>query len=181
MGLSATLWFLMGLTAGSMAAPLLRWSDDDAAVMALYSADYYNKVSREDVLYGLLENDTEYITDEKSRFHQLSFSIQETGCQKSDKTPTDGCAFKEGGVVKSCTSDFFEDDDRDMVVVTCQNQDGHREHSRVRRSHEAVEEVVAAEGEGVVAADAVEEEVEDLDLALPSRESGAAGGGGRHA
>ncbi|XP_073488548.1 cathelin-related peptide SC5-like [Aquarana catesbeiana] len=135
MGLSATFWFLMGLAASSMASPLLQWSEDDAAVMALYSADHYNKVSGEDVLYGLLENDTEYITDEKSRFHQLSFPIQETVCQKSDNNaPTDDCAFKEGGVVKSCTSYFFEEDDRDIVVVNCQSQDSHREHSRVRRS-----------------------------------------------
>ncbi|XP_077349650.1 batroxicidin-like [Lithobates pipiens] len=134
MGLSATLWFLMGVAASSMALPLLQWSEDDVAVMALYSADYYNKVSGEDALYGLLENGTEYITDEKSRFHQLSFLIQETVCQKSDNALTDDCAFKEGGVVKSCTSHFFEEDDRDIVVVTCQSQDSHQEHSRVRRS-----------------------------------------------
>nr|AEI69698.1 cathelicidin-AL [Amolops loloensis] len=134
MGLSATLWFLMGVAAGSMASPLLQWSEDDISVMALYSTDYYNKVSGEDVLYGLQENNTEYITDEKSRFHQLSFPIQKTVCQKSDNALTDDCAFKEGGVVKSCTSYFFEEDDRDIIVVTCQSQDGHREHSRVRRS-----------------------------------------------
>ncbi|XP_040211149.1 cathelicidin-related antimicrobial peptide Na_CRAMP-like isoform X1 [Rana temporaria] len=135
MTLSATLWFLMGLAAGTTALPLLQWSEDDVAVMALYSADHYNKVSGEDALYGLLENGTEYITDEKSRFHQLSFPIQETVCQKGDNAlMTDDCAFKEGGVVKLCTSYFFEEDDRDIVVVNCQSQDGHREHSRVRRS-----------------------------------------------
>ncbi|XP_077349995.1 batroxicidin-like [Lithobates pipiens] len=131
MGLSATLWFLMGVAASSMALPLLKWSEDDVAIMALYSADYYNKVSGEDVLYGLLENSTEYITVEKSRFHQLSFPIQETVCQKSDNAPTDDCAFKEGGVVKSCTS-YFEEDDRDIVVVTCQSQDGHQEVREIR-------------------------------------------------
>ncbi|XP_040211151.1 cathelicidin-related antimicrobial peptide Na_CRAMP-like isoform X2 [Rana temporaria] len=135
MTLSATLWFLMGLAAGTTALPLLQWSEDDVAVMALYSADHYNKVSGEDALYGLLENGTEYITDEKSRFHQLSFPIQETVCQKGDNAlMTDDCAFKEGGVVKLCTSYFFEEDDRDIVVVNCQSQDGHRENSRVKRS-----------------------------------------------
>nr|AVA30961.1 cathelicidin precursor [Zhangixalus puerensis] len=134
MALAAALTFLLGLACTILASPIQEWSEDDVAVMALYSADYYNKVSGEDVIYRLVGEEAEYIAGENVSFHQISFPIQETKCLKSDNKPTDDCAFKEGGVVKSCTSRFFEEDDRDVVVVTCQNQDGHQEHSRVRRS-----------------------------------------------
>ncbi|XP_072269126.1 cathelicidin-related antimicrobial peptide Na_CRAMP-like [Pyxicephalus adspersus] len=125
MRLFANLFFLLGAAAiaACMSSPLVKWSEDDITVMALYSRDYYNKVSGEDVIYGVLENDTEYTVDESSGFHQLSFPIQETICQKSDKEMADNCMFKEGGVVKFCTAKFHMEDDEDILMVTCQSQD----------------------------------------------------------
>ncbi|KAM5157713.1 cathelin-related peptide SC5-like [Mantella aurantiaca] len=135
MRLYETLCFLLGVIAAASATlTFIKWGEGDVAVMALYSADYYNKVSGEDVIYGLVENRTEYGADENSNFHHLSFPIQETVCQKSDGMPSDDCALKEGGVVKSCASHFFVEGDRDIVVVNCHSQEGQREHSRVRRS-----------------------------------------------
>ncbi|XP_068091283.1 cathelicidin-1-like isoform X1 [Hyperolius riggenbachi] len=124
MGHSAMLCFLLGAitTAASAHLPMVQWGDEDIAIMAQFSTDYYNKVSREDVIYGILANDTEYLPDEDSQSHQLQFAVKETLCQKPDDEMTEDCDFKEGGVVKLCSANFFVEDNRDVVVVNCNNQ-----------------------------------------------------------
>ncbi|XP_075067524.1 cathelicidin-related antimicrobial peptide Bf-CRAMP-like [Mixophyes fleayi] len=118
--------------AASVSVPTMQWTEDDISVMSMISTDYYNKVSRENAVYALLGNNSEYIMDEASRCHQLQFTVKETLCQKADNEITEECAFRADGVVKSCTASFFVDEDRDVVVVTCDNVP--LDHTREKRS-----------------------------------------------
>ncbi|XP_066441015.1 cathelicidin antimicrobial peptide-like [Eleutherodactylus coqui] len=131
-------YLTLGLVLGTIAVihgrllPTMRWSEDDVSLMCLISTDYYNKMSGESALYRLHGNDTEYRMNETFSFHQLHFTVKETLCQKPEDEATDDCAFIEDGLVKSCAASFMMEDDRDVMVVTCDNVTQQR--LRVRRS-----------------------------------------------
>ncbi|XP_069816648.1 cathelicidin-related peptide Pt_CRAMP2-like [Dendropsophus ebraccatus] len=131
-------YLILGLVLAAIAAthgntlPTMPWDDDDISVMCLIGTDYYNRVSGESALYRLHGNGTEYSMNEASSFHELHFTIKETICQKLEKEVTDDCEFREDGLVKSCTASFMVEDDRDVIVVTCDIAAQPR--SRVRRS-----------------------------------------------
>ncbi|XP_063780626.1 cathelicidin-related antimicrobial peptide Bf-CRAMP-like [Pseudophryne corroboree] len=105
--------------AASASLPIMPWTEEDISAVSVISADYYNKLSGEDVIYKLLGNNSEYIEDEASSSRQLRFMIKETLCEKSNGKIMEDCAFKDNGVVKSCRSSVFAEKDRDIIVVTC--------------------------------------------------------------
>ncbi|XP_056374295.1 RNA-binding protein cabeza-like [Hyla sarda] len=131
-------YLILGLVLGAIVAahtdtlPTIPWDDEDVSVMCLISTDYYNKVSGESALYRLHGNCTEYKANETSSYHQLHFTIKETTCQKSEEEATEDCAILEDGLVKLCAASIMMEDDRDVIVVTCDN--AAQQRSRVRRS-----------------------------------------------
>ncbi|XP_063781187.1 cathelicidin-related antimicrobial peptide Bf-CRAMP-like [Pseudophryne corroboree] len=131
---SLTVYLVLGAVAAAACAslPVMQWTEDDISAMCVISADYYNKVSGEDAVYKLLGNNSEYMMDAASRCHRLQFTVKETLCQKADNRTTAECAFRDDGVVKSCTSSIFAEKERDIIVVTCDNL--HLEHKREKRS-----------------------------------------------
>ncbi|XP_068094633.1 cathelicidin-related antimicrobial peptide Bf-CRAMP-like [Hyperolius riggenbachi] len=134
---SAMLCLVLGAItiAASVHLPMEQWGDEDIAIMAQFSTDYYNRVSGDSAIYRILANSTKYFADENSQSHQLQFTIKQTLCQKPDDNMTEECDFKEDGVVKLCTANIFVEDNQDIVVVNCNNQHQEAsEHTRVRRS-----------------------------------------------
>ncbi|XP_075684926.1 cathelicidin-related peptide Oh-Cath-like [Rhinoderma darwinii] len=126
-----TLILVLGATAYGSSLPTMPWGGEDISIMCLISTDYYNKVSEDSALYRLHGNVTEHKTNETSH-HQLHFTIKETLCQKTKNEVPDDCAFKEDGLVKSCAASFMVEDERDVIVVTCDNVTP--QWSRVRKA-----------------------------------------------
>ncbi|XP_032632542.1 cathelicidin-3-like [Chelonoidis abingdonii] len=54
-----------------------------------------------------------------SNILQLNFTIMETTCPASDKTPVEQCAFKENGLVRDCSGHFSTQETCPVVAITC--------------------------------------------------------------
>ncbi|XP_030410038.1 cathelicidin-3-like [Gopherus evgoodei] len=50
---------------------------------------------------------------------QLNFTIMETTCPASDKTPVEQCAFKENGLVRDCSGHFSTQETCPVFAITC--------------------------------------------------------------
>ncbi|XP_032090770.1 cathelicidin-related peptide Oh-Cath-like [Thamnophis elegans] len=103
----------------------------------------YNSKAEGDNLYRLLEAVPQPDWDPNSEGTQeLKFTIKETVCRPEGEVSLDKCDFKEDGVVRECTGEFFLGEKPPVAVVTC----------------EAVEEIEEEEEEGEAAEEGEEEE-----------------------
>ncbi|XP_032090771.1 cathelicidin-related peptide Oh-Cath-like [Thamnophis elegans] len=99
----------------------------------------YNSKAEGDTLYRLLEAAPQPDWDPNSDGTQeLKFTIKETVCRPEGEVSLDKCDFKEDGVVRECTGEFFLGEKPPVAVVTCE---------AVEEIEEEEEEEKAEEGE----------------------------------
>ncbi|XP_033021924.1 uncharacterized protein LOC117056019 [Lacerta agilis] len=107
-------------------------SYEDAAALAV---DLYNQKAGEDFTYRLLNAAPQPNWDASSESAQeLNFTIQETECLAEEERPVEECSFRDGGVVKECSSFYFLVENPPVAVVTCEAVEDEPEPKRVKRS-----------------------------------------------
>ncbi|MEE6467526.1 hypothetical protein FKM82_007287 [Ascaphus truei] len=96
---------------------LLHWSHEDSQSIEK-AIDIYNAGLKSSFLFKLLRIDPQYRLAETADESKLKFMIRETVCPKSAQQNIEQCAFKENGLVKSCTA-TSDGSKKRTIVVDC--------------------------------------------------------------
>ncbi|XP_039224740.1 cathelicidin-related peptide Oh-Cath-like [Crotalus tigris] len=92
----------------------------------------YNNKAGEDLLYQLLEAVPQPEWDPNSEGTQeLKFTIKETVCPVEEGRALEECDFKEDGVVRECTGNYFLGEKPPLAFVTCDAVEGIEEEEEV--------------------------------------------------
>ncbi|XP_070582967.1 lutzicidin-like [Erythrolamprus reginae] len=101
----------------------------------------YNSDAKEGPLYRLLEAVPQPDWDPNSEGTQeLKFSLKETVCAAEEEGSLDKCNFKEGGMVRQCTTTFFLGEEPPKAVLTCDAVEGAEEEEEEEEQVEVKEE-----------------------------------------